>query len=89
VGSDVFDLSRGFNEMNPPFETILEMAFAPTAGMDLGLNNEAVTRKPAGDGFGLFRGTGDGSTGNGDPRGCEEFACLIFVDVHKSFVVKG
>jgi hypothetical protein len=89
VGSHVLDLPRGFDEVNAPFETILEMAFATTAGMDLGLDNEAVARKPAGDGFGLFRGTGDGSTGNGDPRGCEEFACLIFVDVHKSFVVKG
>jgi len=88
-GSDVFDLPRGFNEMNTSLVTIRKMALPSPAGMDLGLDNEAVARKPAGDGFGLFRGTGDGSTGNGDPRGCEEFACLIFVDVHKSFVVKG
>jgi hypothetical protein len=89
VGRDVLDLPRSFDEMNTSLVTICKMALPSPAGMNLGLDNEAVTRKAAGDGFGLFRGTGDGSTGNGDTRRCEKFACLIFVDVHKSFVVKG
>jgi hypothetical protein len=89
VGRDVFDLPGGFDEMNTSLETVLEMAFAPPAGMDLGLDDEAVTRKAPSNRLSLFRGMGDGSTGNGDTRRSEKFPCLIFVDVHKSFVVKG
>jgi hypothetical protein len=89
VGRDVFDLPGGFDEMNTSLETVLEMAFAPPAGMDLGLDDEAVTRKAPGNRFSLFRGAGDSSTGDGDTRRSEKFPCLIFVDVHKSFVVKG
>ena len=75
--------------MNTSLETVLEMAFAPPAGMDLGLDDEAVTRKAPGNRFSLFRGAGDSSTGDGDTCRSEKFPCLIFVDVHKSFVVKG
>jgi len=54
--------------MNPTLVTILEMAFTAPAGMDLGLDDKTVTGKTTGDGFGLFRSTGDGSAGNGDTR---------------------
>jgi len=89
VGRDVFDLPGGFDEMYTPLKTVFEMAFAPPACMDLGFDDEAVTRKAPGNRFSLFRGAGDSSTGNGDTRRSEKFPCLIFVDVHKSFVVKG
>jgi len=89
VGRDVLDLSGGFDEMYTPLKTILEMAFAPPAGMDLGLDDEAVTRKAPSNRLSLFRGAGDSSTGDGDTCRSEKFPCLIFVDVHKSFVVKG
>jgi len=83
VGRDVFDLPGGFDEMNTSLETVFEMAFAPPAGMDLGLDDEAVTRKAPGNRFSLFRGAGDSSTGDGDTRRSEKFPCLIFVDVHE------
>jgi hypothetical protein len=83
VGGHVFDLPRGFDKMNASLVTIFEMAYAASAGMDLGLDDEAVTWKSAGNGFGLFWSTGNGSTGNSDTRRSEKFPCLIFVDIHE------
>ena len=67
VGGDVFDLAGSFDEVDPPLKTVFKMAFTPSAGMDLGLDDEAVTRQAAGNRFSLLRTMGHSSPRNRHP----------------------
>jgi hypothetical protein len=63
-------------------EAILEMPLAPTAGVDLGFDDQLGAREFLGGGSGFLGGGGDPALGAGDSELVKQLLGLVFVDVH-------
>ena len=82
LGGDVTRFFRRLADMHAAFEPVLEGPLAAPTGMDLRLDDDLRTAEAPGHGESFIGGERDVSLGTGDAEFLEEFARLVFVNVH-------
>ena len=82
-GGEFADAIDGSGHMDTALEAAGESAFSAAARVDLGFDHELSGAEVSGDVGGFIGGMGDRAAGGGDAEFFEEFAGLVFVNVHK------
>ena len=82
---EIGSLLRGLDQMHTTLEAILEVTFATTTGMHLGLDDKLSTSKLAGRSRRFFGCGGNFSFRTRDLEAVKQLFGLIFVDIHKIF----
>jgi hypothetical protein len=76
----------GFAEVHATFETVLESAFAPAAGVNLRFDDDelfAPGEELVGDGFGLLGRGANVACGHSDAALGEKLFGLVFVEIQR------